>query len=133
MEMWENKEKSFRIITPTILKKAQSYCIFSSFVFFLRSEIDSLAQEGQRETLIGAFRGRKQKNKTRVYKYDFSLDSKYRLKEASTGDIIASTIPEVAITDDVIDWSNPEIETVNYVFAKVVDGDATDVFVILAK
>ena len=72
-------------------------------------------------------------NKTRVYKYDFSLDSKYRLKEASTGDIIASTIPEVAITDDVIDWSNPEIETVNYVFAKVVDGDATDVFVILAK
>lgn len=71
-------------------------------------------------------------DQTRVYKYDFSLDGKSRLANGVRGDIVASIIPNTAVKDEVIDWTNKDI-TANYVFAKVVDGYATDIYVILAK
>lgn len=70
--------------------------------------------------------------RTRVYKYDFSLDGKSRIAGGVRGDIVASIIPSTAITDEVINWADENI-TANYVLAKVVNGEATDIYAIIAK
>lgn len=72
-------------------------------------------------------------DETRVYVYDYSKSSKNRLNVGTKADIMSSEIDRYAISDDTINWSNVESDTINYAFAKVVNGEATDVFVILSK
>ncbi len=78
-------------------------------------------------------------DETRVYVYDYSTSkSSDRFAVGSTADIQKTAIPESKLINDgnTIDWTkltgDDNIDA-NYAFAKVVDGDATDVFVILAK
>ena len=76
---------------------------------------------------------------TKVYVWDYSkTNEKVQLSDgdAGTGAIVATTIANSLLYNnrDVIPWDNEGVKAgVNFAFAKVVDGDATDVFVILAK
>ncbi len=72
-------------------------------------------------------------DETRVYVYDYSQSFKNRLNIGTKADIMSSEIDRSAISDDTINWSNVKSDTINYAFAKVVNGEATDVFVILSK
>ncbi len=72
-------------------------------------------------------------DETRVYVYDYSKSSKNRLNVGTKADIMSSKIDPYAISDDTIHWSNVTSYTINYAFAKVVNGEATDVFVILSE
>lgn len=73
-------------------------------------------------------------DETRVYVYDYSQSFKNRLNIGTKADIMSSEIDRSAISDDTINWSNVfDNSTINYAFAKVVNGEATDVFVILSK
>lgn len=72
-------------------------------------------------------------DKTNVYVYDYSATTKNRLTVGTKSDIMTSYIPSYAMTDNTINWSDVGDSVVNFAFAKVIDGDATDVFVILAE
>lgn len=76
---------------------------------------------------------------TKVYVWDYSkTNEKVQLSDgdAGTGAIVATTIANSNLYNnrDVIPWDNAGVKDgANFAFAKVVEGDATDVFVILAK
>ena len=76
---------------------------------------------------------------TRVYVYDFGAGKDDRFSCGGTGDILNSTISKSLLEDDatygadsIINWSTVTDDVVNYAFAKVVEGIATDVYVIIA-
>ena len=76
---------------------------------------------------------------TKVYVWDYSkTNEKVQLSDgdAGTGAIVATTIANSNLFNnrDVIPWDNAGVKDgANFAFAKVVEGDATDVFVILAR
>ena len=73
---------------------------------------------------------------TKVYVYDYNKASRQRLSVGTKSDIMSSIIPKTATEEDgdIIVWSKvADTDTVNFAFVKAVDGDATDVFVILDK
>ena len=73
-------------------------------------------------------------DETRVYVYDYSQGNRNRLRIGTKADIMSSEIDRSAILDDTINWSRvSDDNSINYAFAKVVNGEATDVFVILSK
>lgn len=76
---------------------------------------------------------------TRVYVYDFGAGKDDRFSCGGTGDILNSTISKSLLEDDatygadsIINWSTVTDDVVNYAFAKIVEGIATDVYVIIA-
>ena len=75
---------------------------------------------------------------TNVYVYDFSKSSKFQLDLGTNSDITPNTLAksQYLFDGDLIPWdateNNPKAGT-TFAFAKVVDDDATDVYVILAE
>lgn len=77
---------------------------------------------------------------TAVYEYDYSESKRYRLSKGTIASIIPSYFADAYLLKDgdIIPWDfemygdRPNIESVNFAFAKVVNGVATDVFVINA-
>lgn len=74
-----------------------------------------------------------------VYVYDYSKRSDERLAKSSVGSIRATNIPDsIKLADEngdktIINWSNANLTNkINFAFVKTIDGDATDVFVIVA-
>lgn len=75
-----------------------------------------------------------------VYEYDYSASKKNRLSVATASAIIASSFSESYLKNDrdTIPWDlddegdKPNQSGVNFAFAKVVDGEATDIIVFLA-
>ena len=76
-------------------------------------------------------------DKTNVYVWDYSIENYTRqLKVGAAGLIVAATIPNSFMYNDreFIPWSNDGVrDGANFAFAKVVDDEATDVFVILSR
>lgn len=74
---------------------------------------------------------------TAIYEYDYALPKRNRLSKGSISSIRASLFAESNLLDgtDIIPWEledsgyRPNLEMVNFAFAKVVDGVATDVLV----
>ena len=73
-------------------------------------------------------------DETRVYVYDYSQGNRNRLRIGTKADIMSSWIPSTMLTNNgtTIDWTKIK-DQINYAFAKVVNGEATDVFVILSE
>ena len=76
-------------------------------------------------------------DKTNVYVWDYSIENYTRqLKVGAAGLIVAAAIPNSFMYNDreFIPWSNDGVrDGANFAFAKVVDDEATDVFVILSR
>ena len=76
---------------------------------------------------------------TNVYVYDFSKSSKFQLDLGTNSDITPNTLAKSQYLNDgdLIPWvDTAESDTMSgttFAFAKVVDDDATDVYVILAE
>lgn len=74
-----------------------------------------------------------------VYVYDFNKRTDDRLSKTSVGSIRATSIPNsIKLPDEyndktIINWSDSSLTNkINYAFVKTIDGDATDVFVVVA-
>lgn len=72
---------------------------------------------------------------TKVYVYSYKNPNKSALYVGTVSDIIKTSIPKAAQdadTDD-IDWTHSALElSTNYAFVKSIDGDAAEVFVVIA-
>ncbi len=79
-------------------------------------------------------------DETKVYVWDFNEADNYQLVEEDlgTGAIVASQFDATTFNTatETIDWGSATLSTgctINYAFAKTVEGEATEVFVILGK
>ena len=76
-------------------------------------------------------------SETKVAVYDYYNAEKARLQEGTTGDIVATIVGDSNYlgNKNIIPWDliKGADSSINFAFAKVVDGEATDVFVIKAK
>lgn len=71
---------------------------------------------------------------TKVYVYSYKKSSKTALYVGTTADIVKTTVPSTAKDDDTdeIDWTHSSLEwSTNYAFVKAVDGDATEIVVVI--
>lgn len=136
-------EQNVQLVAGPIIEKGTGYFTigkiaestyddyYSDYYTGLYTDIygDSSAEDGVLEINFS--------DKTNVIVYNYFYPEHVRLAAGTTGDIIASTIPQsYCLGDDrnIIPWDTLVYEDlpINFAFAKITNGEATDVFVINA-
>lgn len=136
-------EQNVQLVAGPIIEKGTGYFTigkiaestyddyYSDYYTGLYTDIygDSSAEDGVLEINFS--------DKTNVIVYNYFYPEHVRLAAGTTGDIIASTIPQsYCLGDDrnIIPWDTLVDENfpINFAFAKITNGEATDVFVINA-
>lgn len=138
-----------RLVYGPILEKKNSYFKLGSLAS--ATNMDVKADDGSDATYTGLYTDKTLSSgegqaldinitsDTKVYVWDYSKTNKnLQLSDgdAGTGAIVATSIANSLLYNnrDMIPWDNDGVKSgANFAFAKVVDGDATDVLVILAK